>query len=204
MGHLPGKSLVALARRGMDEDHRIIDAPGKRPMLHNVSQEAVAHFRNTVEVIDLVGNKEPADILGAVAECASRNPGQAEPFASGQAIQPQTGYVPRRMTPDPAGYFVIHVDRPKDLIWLEHYSSEGVLDCIIQGNNAAELYVPAIDKGLLSRLDHAAYLGRELARAERSLNAGEPYIQDGAPEQEIFSAMGGLECGPTCSCRRSI
>jgi uncharacterized protein DUF4346 len=30
---------------------------------------------------------------------------------------------------------------------------------------------------LLSRLDHAAYLGRELARAEHALTSGELYVQ---------------------------
>jgi dihydropteroate synthase len=30
----------------------------------------------------------------------------------------------------------------------------------------------------LSRLDHALYLGRELQKAERCLDTGEPYVQD--------------------------
>jgi tetrahydromethanopterin S-methyltransferase subunit A len=204
VGHLPGQSLVALAHRGMDENNRIIDAPGKRPMLHNLSREAVEHFRKTVEVVDLIGNTEPAFILDAAIERAARNPGPGKPFASKQAIKPVTGYIPKRMTPDPSGYFVIHVDRPKGLVWLEHYRNEGVLDSVIQGSHAAELYVPAIDKGLVSRLDHAAYLGRELARAEQSLISGEPYVQDGAPEQEILPVVAVPECGPTCSCKRSI
>jgi hypothetical protein len=39
-----------------------------------------------------------------------------------------------------------------------------------------------IEKKLVTRLDHAAYLGRELARAEWALKAGDPYVQDAAPE----------------------
>jgi tetrahydromethanopterin S-methyltransferase subunit A len=53
---------------------------------------------------------------------------------------------------------------------------------VIDGDTAAEVYTPAIERGLLSRLDHAVYLGRELARAERALMTDEPYIQDSAPE----------------------
>ena len=56
--------------------------------------------------------------------------------------------------------------------------------CIVPlygGANAAELYSPAIEQRLVSRLDHAAYLGRELARAEGALRSGRPYVQDTAP-----------------------
>ncbi len=53
---------------------------------------------------------------------------------------------------------------------------------MIEGHSAAELYTPAIAQGLLSRLDHAAYLGRELARAEVALLTGARYVQDAAAE----------------------
>jgi tetrahydromethanopterin S-methyltransferase subunit A len=49
----------------------------------------------------------------------------------------------------------------------------------------------AIERNLISRLDHAAYLGRELARAEYALSSGEPYVQDAAPEAPP---------APTCGC----
>jgi len=43
------------------------------------------------------------------------------------------------------------------------------------------LYVEAIERQLVTCLDHAAYLGRELARAESSLLDGRPFAQDAAP-----------------------
>jgi tetrahydromethanopterin S-methyltransferase subunit A len=58
--------------------------------------------------------------------------------------------------------------------------------------------MPAVDRGLLSRLDHAAYLGRELARAEQALAAGQPFIQDAAPE--AATAPPPLPVAPTCGC----
>jgi tetrahydromethanopterin S-methyltransferase subunit A len=94
------------------------------------------------------------------------------------------------MIPDPAGYFVIYVDRPRHRLSLEHYRNEGLLDTVIEGATAAEVYTPAIECGLLSRLDHAAYLGRELARAERALTTDTPYIQDGAPEGCFLACRG--------------
>jgi tetrahydromethanopterin S-methyltransferase subunit A len=85
------------------------------------------------------------------------------------------------------------VDRARCLIALEHYRQDGVLDSVIEGQHAAALYTPVIEKGLVSRLDHAAYLGRELARAEQALAVGTPYVQDGASEAEATSE--GLACG---------
>lgn len=60
----------------------------------------------------------------------------------------------------------------------EHYTKEGVLDETIRGTRAEDVAYTAIKHGLLSRLDHAAYLGRELARAETALKLGQPYTQD--------------------------
>jgi tetrahydromethanopterin S-methyltransferase subunit A len=102
------------------------------------------------------------------------------------------------MIPDPAGYFVVYVDRRRNLLSLEHYSKDGVLHTVIEGDSAAKLYIPAIEKSLVSRLDHAAYLGKELARAERALRMGEPYIQDGAPEAPSLLVTAGCGCGSAC------
>jgi len=37
-----------------------------------------------------------------------------------------------------------------------------------------------VDRGLITTLDHAAYLGRELTRAEFAIKTGATYIQDAA------------------------
>jgi tetrahydromethanopterin S-methyltransferase subunit A len=194
IGHLPGQSLVALAQSGIDERSRIVGAAGKRPVLRNLSREASEHFRRTVEVVDLVGEDRVPAVLEAVRSCAARNQGPAEPFAPDRLVTSLQGYVRERMTSDPAGYFVIYVDRSRQLLSLEHYSNDGVLDAVIEGRTAPELYVPAVDKGLVSRLDHAAYLGRELARAEQALKSGEPFVQDAAPEAPA-APPGKAACG---------
>ena len=187
IGHLPGQSLLALGRNGLDERSRIHGAAGKRPVLRNISREAVEHFRRTVELLDLTGSEDLAVIQRIIQECADRNPGPSEPFAAQQVISPIPGHVPKRMVPDPAGYFVVYVDRSRMCLSLEHYQTIGLLDGVISGHTAAELYTPAIERGWISRLDHAAYLGRELARAEEALRSGALYIQDAAPEREVLS-----------------
>ncbi len=198
VGHYPGESLVALARRGIDSKGLILGAQGRRPVLKNLSPEAVAIFREVVEVIDLVGETEVAKIAAAAEWCAGRNPGPARSLAAAPLVTSIPGYLPHRMTPDPAGFFVIYVDRDRDLLTLEHYLNGGVLDAVIEGRTAAELYIPAIDRGLLSRLDHAAYLGRELARAEESLRSGAPFVQDAAPELAAAFTPAVVSCGPVC------
>ncbi len=198
VGHLPGQSLVALARAGLDEQSRIVGAKGKRPVLRNIRPAAVEHFRASVEVVDLVGTTDPSLILAAVRECASRTPGPARPFAPERTIMPERGAVPDRMVRDPAGYFVVYVDRIRRRLLLEHYQNDGLLDAVIEGSSAAELYMPAVGKGLLSRLDHAAYLGRELARAEQALLSGGPYLQDAAPERWPASSTPTSGCTPHC------
>lgn len=199
VGHLPGQSLLALARSGVDERMRIIGAPGKRPVLHNVSREAVEHFRRTVDLVALVGETDTPRILEAGRTCAARNPGPAEPFPATRPVVTITGSLPPRMVSDPAGYFIVFPDRARRLLTLEHYRNEGVLDMVIEGTSAAEVYLPAIERGLVSRLDHAAYLGKELARAEHSLRSGEPYVQDAAPERHLPTTQSS--CTPTkCNC----
>jgi len=187
IGHLPGQSLIALSRSGVDERMRIIGAQGKRPVLRNVSREAVEHFRRTVEIVDLIGETSVPQILDATKNCASRNPGPAEPFAGTRSVATIAGYIPQRMISDPAGYFVIFPDCGRRLLMLEHYRNDGVLDIVIEGRAPAELYIPAIEKNLISRLDHAAYLGKELARAEQAMLNGGSFEQDAAPELQTVS-----------------
>ncbi len=197
IGHQPGASLLALARNGLDDNARIIDALGKRPFLRNLSRETIEHFRRTIEIVDLVGEQDTGNITATVRECAARNPGPAEPCPGESSIQPMHGYVPNRMKPDPAGYVVVYVDRRQNQLLLEHYQNDGVLDVVIVGRNAAEVCSPAIERGLVSQLDHAVYLGRELARAEHALRTGHVYVQDAAPERP---ARQPVACGCTDSC----
>jgi len=198
IGHLPGQSVVALGQSGIDAEMRIVGAKGKRPRLRNLTPEAVEHFRHTAEIVDQMGERDPGAILRAVRGAADRSPGPAEPFAVDPLLSSVPGYLPDRMTPDPAGYFVLYPDRPRHLLSLEHYRNDGALDARIEGSQAAELYTVAIDRGLLSRLDHAAYLGRELARAERALATGEEYLQERAPEQAVSAEPASCGCGGSC------
>ena len=67
----------------------------------------------------------------------------------------------------------------------EHYSYDGTLKTIIDGKNSATNCATLIEEKLISQLDHAAYLFRELAKAELLLILDSKYNQDQAQGQMI-------------------
>jgi tetrahydromethanopterin S-methyltransferase subunit A len=202
IGHLPGQSLVSLMREGLDENGRIRGAQGKRPILKNLGPEQVEAFRRRLQVVDLIGTTDIEAITGSIAEAAANDPGPSEAIlAEAPSVPVLQAVEPPRLVSDPAGYLVIYPDRRRHLLVLEHYANNGVLTQVIEGATPAALYGAVIAESLISRLDHAAYLGRELARAEQALATGGAYVQDRAPGEE---AIGATTCtaGASCACTR--
>ncbi|MCB1897936.1 MAG: DUF4346 domain-containing protein [Rhodocyclaceae bacterium] len=182
IGHLPGQSLISLMRHGLDEHGRIRDAAGKRPVIRNVAPEHVEAFRRRVGIIDLIGETNVEAITEAIAQAAARDPGPDTTFLpEGHHFEAEHATEATRLVSDPAGYLVIYPDRQRRQLVLEHYDNTGVLTRILQGETPAALYGTVIAARLISRLDHAAYLGRELARAEAALRDDTEYTQDKAP-----------------------
>jgi tetrahydromethanopterin S-methyltransferase subunit A len=63
---------------------------------------------------------------------------------------------------------------------------------VIEGSDAASLCATIVEMRLVSQLDHAAYLGRELAKAELSVSTKMGYIQDKAQgHSDICNGCGG-------------
>ena len=194
IGHLPGQSLLSLAANGTDERARIVGAHGKRPVLKNISTDEIQSFRKQVTVHDLLGH-EHVERIGSIAQnLASHSPGPFESFTTAPAVEVTRAVSPAALALDPAGYFVVFAQQRRKTLILEHYSNQGVLDAVFEGDSPDALYSAVIQKGLLSRLDHAAYLGGELARAEHALETGESYIQDRAPGALLAHATSD-QCG---------
>ena len=203
IGHLPGQSLIALIEKGIYDKMRIIDAKGKRPLLKNIAPEHVEAFRKQVQVIDQIGVIDVTALRNLIVATALGDPG---PFTAAPAdvmpIPIEAAKEPGNLVLDPAGYFVIYPDRSHQRLVLEHYSNKGVLDRIFTAISAAALYTSVIEAGLISRLDHAAYLGRELARAEHALHSGDNYVQDRAPgELEHPPNTGTQQDATVCGCQ---
>ena len=81
---------------------------------------------------------------------------------------------------DPQGVFRIMVDRNAEtIVALQFATAEADKPSnIIKGKTAEAVYAKIVEMGLVTKLNHAAYLGSELAKAEVALKTGKEYIQD--------------------------
>jgi len=110
----------------------------------------------------------------------------------------------RHIDLDPSGYFIIYLDREAGLICAKHFTNviddrglavdpetgkvipakgkvERTQSTLLTGRTAKELCVAIFEQTQpcpVTLLDHAAYLGRELVRAENALISGQEYVQD--------------------------
>jgi dihydropteroate synthase-like protein len=83
---------------------------------------------------------------------------------------------------DPRGVFRVMVDRDaRSIVALYYVSNEaGEPSIVVRGADADAVMAEVLRLGLVSRLDHAAYLGGELVKAEEALRIGRDYVQDSA------------------------
>jgi tetrahydromethanopterin S-methyltransferase subunit A len=80
-GHRSGASLMALHKRGIDANHRIIEAPGAIPYIENLKEDAIKRFQKQLEVIDLMGVTEKEKIDSVITECIKKSPpSYGEPY----------------------------------------------------------------------------------------------------------------------------
>ncbi len=81
--------------------------------------------------------------------------------------------------PDKTGWFKIQVDRKDNQIVAIHYPpGSNEPDAVIKGEDARVVYQTIIRENLISKHDHAAYLGKELEKAAIALRLGRSYVQD--------------------------
>jgi tetrahydromethanopterin S-methyltransferase subunit A len=73
-GHLSGRTLLALKENGIDANGRVVGSPGKRPILRNVSAEEIEAFREQVQLIDLIGCEDLAEIRARVEALSPKEP----------------------------------------------------------------------------------------------------------------------------------
>jgi len=188
-GHHSGKTFLALAKNGVNGDMKVIGSPGKRPILKNVSLFEVESFRRQVQVIDMIGCEDAEMIAdkinelskGAISTCECKECSEPRPAARISSVPKIMAREPKKFKMDKAGYFVVIPNLEKKIIIVEHYSYDNKLLHTIEGKDAPAIYATIIENGWITELSHAAYLGRELAKAEFSLKYGFKYIQDKAP-----------------------
>jgi dihydropteroate synthase-like protein len=81
--------------------------------------------------------------------------------------------------PDKTGWFNVHVDRDENKIVAVFYpTGSKEPSAVIKGDDARVVYQTIIREKLITKLDHAAYLGKELEKAAMALKLGRSYVQD--------------------------
>jgi len=75
-GHLPGNTILALHRNGIDEQGRIIGSRGAIPFIQNLPPEAILRFQQQVELIDCIGLED----IVQIEELITRYSRLAEPY----------------------------------------------------------------------------------------------------------------------------
>lgn len=80
-GHKSGRSFISFYENGVDDDGRIIEAPGAVPYIENISEEAVIRFREQVEIFDFIGVTEKDVIVDLIDDLKKdRKETFGEPF----------------------------------------------------------------------------------------------------------------------------
>jgi tetrahydromethanopterin S-methyltransferase subunit A len=184
-GHRSGGTLLALWENGVDDGMRVMGSPGRRPILRNVTRGEVEAFRKQVLVVDLIGCEDitvMVEKIGELSQSLNTSYSYLRHFRT-NPVETSTVPVVRAKEPekvemDKAGYFVIIPHPKKKVIIVEHYSYDNRLLRIIEGEDARSIYHTIIENGWVTQLSHAAYLGKELAKAELSLKLGLKYTQD--------------------------
>jgi tetrahydromethanopterin S-methyltransferase subunit A len=137
--------------------------------------------RRRVQFVDLLGSGDLAKISARIEESAAA----AGRSNTGFVTQPTEDGVERLIVPrdfrhegrrDKAGDFSIRIEEHSIIV--EHRNGKDRLLRVIEGKTARDVCLVLIRNGWVSRLDHAAYLGRELARAELALRSGQPFTPD--------------------------
>ncbi len=193
--HQVGQTLVSLHRHGLDESARVVGSLGPEPFLPNLSRSELRHFQQNVDLVDMTGELEVERVLTRARELTrtttaapigpapSQSAHQAGDLA-GAVDHPEVEQILAASDPpsawryDEAGFFVILLDRSAGEVRVEHYTQDRVLRRVVLGARAQDVCHTLIRLGLVTELAHAAYLGRELAKAEAALRLGLHYEQD--------------------------
>lgn len=83
-----------------------------------------------------------------------------------------------KWVPDPKGYFTIKIFPSRNKVFVRHYDSKNNLKYTFGGISTPQIIQKIVERGLVSRPDHAAYLGKEIEKAVIALKNDLLYVQD--------------------------
>jgi tetrahydromethanopterin S-methyltransferase subunit A len=171
---------ATLGGREAESDETAAAASQLRAKLDTVDIDALLR---QVKPVDMLGCDEVDKIIARIGELAAESPRPNTGFrAPGRDEAPgverviAASHIAYDPQIDKAGGYVIRIDDSRIIV--EHYNSKRELLRVVEGKTARDLCITLIRNGWVSKLDHAAYLGRELTLAEAALQSGLPYVQD--------------------------
>lgn len=182
--HRVGQTILALHRNGLDESGRVIGSDAPEPVMPNLAAELLQAFQTRIQVVDMIGTEDAAAVLRQAKALAEVPDVNADPEARSTPDRAPVEVVVATRDPstsweyDRVGYFLVFVDRSRRRLRVEHHSQDHVLKIAFEGRRAEELCHTIVRRGEVTVLAHAAYLGRELAKAEAALELGLEYEQD--------------------------
>ena len=163
----PGANAL-LAALGAELGASVLFAPEHSPK----ARGSIRELRTASEMMLLAARRRtpPKDLGMDLLILKEKRARPAEKVPERYQEAYQEGKSARCYEMDPAGSFRISVADGKIVAWHERTA--------VAGRKAAEVLNTLIDMGLVTRLDHAGYLGRELQKAELALSLGRSYVQD--------------------------
>ena len=180
-GHFVGQAFSCLKQNGTDSEKRIIGAKGNMPFLKNLEDSEIDHFRQQVDVIDLMEIEEQEKIMNQVNVLLKKNPGKFDKDAPKVVINEVQAVKYEDFVEDPSGYFFVTLDKNRKLIVVEHYKN-GKLSKRIIGDDNEAIRDTISNLNLIQNheraMQHGIYLGREIYKAELALKNNLDYEQD--------------------------
>ena len=183
--HHVGQSIIALKANGVDDEGQIVGSRGVLPIIKNIPRNEIDRFRNQIEIINVIGCDMLEEVSKAIVKRIERNApafeGVPTSASQGNTRVEQVACWHRESLDykaDPAGFFVIQVHPRCAKIIVEHYSTQFVLQRVLAWKERSGGLFHDHPQRMGHNLGHAAYLGRELAKAELALKRGLMYEQN--------------------------
>ncbi len=181
-GHFVEQAIMALKQNGVDQDKTIIGAVGNMPHLKGLEIEIIERFRAQIEPINLNGEIDSNIVMQAVEDCLKRNPG---PYNGEKIevikIEEVEAKGPFDWKEDPNGFFVVLLRPAQKKIVVEHLQNGKTTKKVV-GESAQDICRKIGQMQMVGdfeqTVEHAMYLGRELAKAEFCLKNNQIYEQD--------------------------
>ena len=166
-------------------EKRIINAVGHFPVLKNLNQEKIDHFKNQIELISIKEEKQIEIIQQKINEIKLNTYPFQTPTIKEDNLPEEENFTELKtggkrvlLDYDKNGFFVITVDNFKNKIIVKHYYKDNQPGFIIKGHSSESILLAILKKELISQMSHAGYLGSELSKAEIALKLNLKYTQD--------------------------